>query len=67
MAGDPVGASLWKLSIEGVYDSHASISLPITQVLGVDGVGAKRLGGDQDGRVPIGNCESLGLLDRDPH
>jgi hypothetical protein len=54
-------------SSEGVYDSHASILLPVTQVFGVDGVGSKRLGGGEDGCVPIGNCESLGLLDRDSH
>ena len=54
-------------SMEGVYDAHASISLAVTQVFRVDGVGPQRFGSRQNSRVPIGDRESLGLLDRDPH
>jgi len=54
-------------SNEGVYDSHAPISPPMTQVFGVDGVGSQRLGGGEDRRVPIGNSVSLGMLDSDSH
>jgi len=54
-------------SSEGVYDSHASIQLPVTQVLRVHGVRSQSFGSRQNRRVPIGNLESLGLLNRDPH
>ena len=53
--------------MEGVYDSHTSISLPVTQIFGVDRVSSKRFGSRQNSGVPIGDRESLGLLDRDPH
>ena len=56
-----------RCSMEGVYDSHASISLPVTQIFRVDRVGSERFGSRENGRVPIGNRESLGLLDRNPH
>jgi len=53
--------------MEGVYYSHASILLPVTQIFRVDRVGSERFGSRQNSRVRIGDRESLGLLDRDPH
>jgi hypothetical protein len=53
--------------MEGGCDTHASISLPVIQILRVDRFGSQRLGKRQKSRVAIGDGESLGLLDRDPH
>jgi len=52
-------------SRKGVDDSHESISLPVVLVFGVDRVGSERFSGREDGCVPIGDLESLGLLDGD--
>lgn len=41
----PAGRNFREPSSERVYDSHSSISLPVTQVFGVDGAGSKRLSG----------------------
>jgi len=67
MGGDLVGPRLREPLNEGVYNSHTSVSLPMTQVFGIDRVRSERFGSRQNSRVPIGDRESLGLLDRNPH
>jgi len=52
---------------ERVHHSHPSILLTVVEILGVDRVSAQSLGRRENGRVPVGNRESFGLLDGDTH
>ena len=53
-------------SQERIHDTDSTVLLSIAEVLGIDDSRPERVGGAQNGAVPVGNPVSHGVLDRDP-
>ena len=50
---------------ERVDHLYLSVGLPVIQIFGVNGASAKRFGGGQNRRVPVGDTVALRYLDGD--